>query len=119
MDNDGDLDLVIADAHRPDGTRGPALLVNDWPQGRFVRAAELDPGGLLAAIDTGGDASLLAADFTGDGRNDVFLASAGEPPMLIERYQEKLAASGLGEEAGGRYLEELQAGIEGYTYFEE
>jgi len=84
VDNDGDLDLVIADAHRPDGTRGPALLLNDWPQGRFVRAAELDPAGLLTAIETGGDASLVVADFTGDGRCDVFLAAAGQPPVLLE-----------------------------------
>jgi thioredoxin-like negative regulator of GroEL len=84
VDNDGDLDLVIADAHRPDGSRGPALLVNDWPQDRFLNAADLDPGCLLAAIDTGGDASCLVADFTGDGRCDVMLASAGRQPMLIE-----------------------------------
>ncbi len=84
VDNDGDLDLVIADAHRPDGTRGPALLVNDWPRDRFVPAAEIDPGDLLAAIETGGDASCVVADFTGDGRCDVLLAAAGRKPVLVE-----------------------------------
>jgi len=39
--------------------------------------------------------------------------------MLIESYREKLAASGLGEAQRASYLEELLAGIEGYTYFEE
>ena len=43
IDNDGDLDLVIADAHRRDGSRGPALLFNDWPNTRFVDAADGDP----------------------------------------------------------------------------
>ncbi|HUT46656.1 MAG TPA: FG-GAP-like repeat-containing protein, partial [Sedimentisphaerales bacterium] len=32
MDNDGDLDIVIADAFRRDGSRGPALLINNWPE---------------------------------------------------------------------------------------
>ncbi len=84
MDNDGDLDLVIADATRRDGTRGPVLLINEWPQDRFVDAAELDPGNLLAAIQTAGPASCLVADFTGNGRCDVLLVAAGEKPRLIE-----------------------------------
>jgi Tfp pilus assembly protein PilF len=32
MDNDGDLDILIADAFKRDGSRGPALLINDWPR---------------------------------------------------------------------------------------
>ncbi|NUQ62398.1 MAG: VCBS repeat-containing protein [Pirellulales bacterium] len=84
MDNDGDLDLVIADATRRDGARGPVLLVNDWPRERFIDAAELDPGNLLAALQTGGPASCIAADFTGNGRCDLLLLSAGEKPRLIE-----------------------------------
>jgi Flp pilus assembly protein TadD len=84
MDNDGDLDLVIADAHRRDGTRGPVLLINDWPRRRFVDAAEIDPGNLLAAITTKGDASCVVADFTGNGRCDILLAPAEGKPLLIE-----------------------------------
>ena len=92
MDNDGDLDIVIADSLRRDGSRGPALLINDWPRNRFVNAIELDPGNLLAAINTngnasppdGGRASCVVADFTGDGRCDILLAAAGEKPVLIE-----------------------------------
>jgi len=84
MDNDGDLDIVIADAYRRDGSRGPALLINDWPRNRFVNAIELDPGNLLAAINTNGNASCVVADFTGDGRCDILLAAAGEKPVLIE-----------------------------------
>lgn len=84
MDNDGDLDLVIADAQRPAGKRGPVLLVNDWPENRFLNAAELDPGNLLAAVETKGPASCVLADFTGNGRCDVLLATAGERPRLIE-----------------------------------
>ncbi len=84
MDNDGDVDLVIADAHRPDGTRGPALLVNDWPRDRFLNAIQLDPGNLLSAVQTQGDASCVVADFTGNGRCDVLLVPPGEPALLME-----------------------------------
>jgi tetratricopeptide (TPR) repeat protein len=84
MDNDGDTDVVIADARRPDGTRGPALLVNDWPRDGFLDVLELDPGNLFAAIQFNADASCVAADFTGNGRCDVFLAPAGGQPLLIE-----------------------------------
>jgi len=84
VDNDGDVDLVIADARRPNGARGPALLVNDWPRDRFLNAVELDPGHLFAAVETEGNASCLVADFTGNGRCDVLLASMGEEPRLME-----------------------------------
>jgi tetratricopeptide (TPR) repeat protein len=84
MDNDGDLDILIADAFRRDGSRGPALLINDWPRDRFVNALEIDPGNLLAAVTTKGKASCVVADFTGNGRCDVLLAPAGERPFLIE-----------------------------------
>ena len=83
MDNDGDLDIVIADAHRRDGSRGPVLLINDWPRKRFLNAAEIDPGNLLGAIKTKGDASCVVADFTGDGKCDILLAPIGGEPMLI------------------------------------
>ena len=84
MDNDGDLDIVVADAYRRDGSRGPVLLINDLPRDRFLEAAELDPGNLLAAVKTRGDASCVVADFTGNGRCDVLLASHGERPRLVE-----------------------------------
>ncbi len=88
LDNDGDLDLVIADAHRDDGTRGLVLLVNDWPRDRFRRADRADPGHLLAAVETGGPASCVAADMTGDGRCDLLLACAGRPLRLIRNVTE-------------------------------
>lgn len=84
MDNDGDLDIVIADAVRPQGSWGPALLVNDWPRNRFIDVSKSDPGNLFAAITFKANASCIVADFTGDGRCDVFLAPMGEKPMLIE-----------------------------------
>jgi tetratricopeptide (TPR) repeat protein len=84
IDNDGDIDIVIADAHRRDGSRGPALLINDWPRNRFLNAVEIDPGNLLGAIRTKGDASCVVADFTGNGRCDVLLAPSEERPMLLE-----------------------------------
>jgi tetratricopeptide (TPR) repeat protein len=84
MDNDGDLDILIADAFRCDGSRGPALLINDWPRDRFVNAVEIDPGNLLSAITSKGNASCVVADFTGNGRCDVLLAPIGEKPFLVE-----------------------------------
>lgn len=84
MDNDGDLDLVIADAHRRDGTRGPALLLNDWPRARFLDVLALDPGHLFGTICTEGNASCVVADFTGNARCDVLLAPVGAMPALLE-----------------------------------
>jgi len=84
MDNDGDLDVVIADLARPGGKRGPAIFVNEWPACRFTDVLDIDPGNLLAAVKFEGYASGITADFTGDGRCDIFLAPAGEQPFLIE-----------------------------------
>ena len=84
MDNDGDLDILIADAFRRDNSRGPALLINDWPRDRFINAIEADPGNLLSAITIKDNASCVAADFTGNGRCDILLAPTGEKPFLIE-----------------------------------
>lgn len=83
IDNDGDLDLLIADAHRRGGSRGPVLLVNRWPQPGFADCTELDPGNLLASLATEGDAVCVAADFDGDGRCDLLLAHMPGPPKLI------------------------------------
>ena len=84
IDNDGDLDILIGDAHRADGSRGPALLVNTWPQFQYVDANELDHGNLLGELQTSGDASCVAADFTGDGRCDILLAGSKSPVQLIQ-----------------------------------
>ena len=84
IDNDGDLDILVADRARPDGTRGPALFLNERPRDRFTDAAEIDPGNLLAAVSFEGYASSIAADFTGNGRCDILLAPAGTEPFLIE-----------------------------------
>ena len=84
MDNDGDLDILIADAFRGNGSRGPALLINDWPRDRFINALELDPGNLLSAITFKGNASCVAADFTGNGMCDILWAPIGEKPFMLE-----------------------------------
>ncbi len=84
MDNDGNLDIVIADALRRDKTRGPALLRNDPAKGGFTDVADEDPSGLLSAVRTQGDASCVAADFNGDGKCDLLLAEMGRPPLWIE-----------------------------------
>jgi tetratricopeptide (TPR) repeat protein len=84
MDNDGDLDIIIADALRRDRSRGPALLINDWPNDNFINVQEIDPGNLLAAITTEAGASCVAADFTGNGKCDILLAPTGQKPFLVE-----------------------------------
>ncbi len=84
IDNDGDLDIVVADSRHPDGHRRPAILVNLWPESRFAPLSDLDRGNLLDAIDVGGDASCAVADFTGNGRCDILLAATGRQPVLIE-----------------------------------
>ena len=84
FDNDGDLDILIADAFRRDGHCGPALLINDLKQGRFINTLEIDPGNLLSVIHYEGNASCVAADFTGNGTCDILLAPIGERPFLIE-----------------------------------
>ena len=83
MNNDGHLDIVIADAHRRDGTRGPVILLNDWPDRHFLDAAALDQGSLLQDIKFKGDASCVVADFCGQGRCDILLAPIGEAPLLL------------------------------------
>ncbi len=83
IDNDGDLDIVIADAHRRDGSRGPALLLNDWPNTRFVDALTADPGNLLGRWSCDGDAICVAADFNGDGKPDVLHAAMGRSPVVF------------------------------------
>ena len=49
IDNDGDLDIVIADAHRPTAPAGPRSCSTTGPPARFVDAATADPGNLLAS----------------------------------------------------------------------
>jgi Flp pilus assembly protein TadD len=84
IDNDGDLDILIADAHRENGERGPELLINRWPRMDFIRASVVDRGSLLASIKLDGDAVAVSADFNGDGTCDVLLLENGHPPRLID-----------------------------------
>jgi len=84
MDNDGDLDIIIADAFRRDGGRGPAVLINNWPDDRFINAMDVDPGNMLSAINHSGNASCVVADFTGNGNCDIFLAPTGQKSLLVE-----------------------------------
>lgn len=84
MDNDGDLDILIPDALRRDGTRGPTVLVNDSARNLFTDQIQADTSNLLSALETEGPAVGMAADFTGNGRCDLLLADNTEPPRLIE-----------------------------------
>lgn len=83
VDNDGDLDLLIADAQRG-GSRGPVLLLNDQGTGTFHDASTLDPGIVLSAVETDGNAACLLADFTGNGACDLLYLPEGDKPTLFE-----------------------------------
>ena len=83
VDNDGDLDIVIADARRG-GSRGPVLLLNDRGMGTFRDAAELDSGIVFGAIETETTAACLVADFTGNGACDLLYLPQGGSPSLFE-----------------------------------
>ncbi len=83
MDNDGDLDIVVGDARRGGEGRGPAILINEWPKNRFTPLDQVDPGNLLAALESPERAACLAGDFTGDGRLDLIWAPWGEPIRLL------------------------------------
>lgn len=82
MDNDGDLDIVLADAVRPTGRRGPTVLVN-LGRGGFVDVQTLDPGNLMGVLECDGRASCVAADFTGNGFCDLLWAPMGHTPQLL------------------------------------
>ncbi len=84
MDNDGDLDILVADAKRSDGSCGPVLLINNWPAIGFTDASQIDAGNLLSVLNTPAGASCVAADFTGNGRCDVLLVAPGQQPVLVE-----------------------------------
>ncbi|MHC4436783.1 MAG: CRTAC1 family protein, partial [Planctomycetota bacterium] len=84
MDNDGDLDIIIADAFRRNNSRGPALLINNWPEDRFINAIDIDPGNMLSAINYAGNSGCVVADFTGNGNCDILLAPTGAKPFLVE-----------------------------------
>ncbi|GAB6165888.1 hypothetical protein JCM19992_18880 [Thermostilla marina] len=83
IDNDGDVDFLIGDAFRADGSRGPVLLVNRDGKGDFVDASRIDAGFLFPQIKAAGAAPLVAADFNGDGRCDVLLLPPGDRPMFL------------------------------------
>ena len=83
IDNDGDLDILIADGLRNGGGRAPLLLINHWPDRTFTPVDRSAPGQVFAALDDEGPISALAADFTGDGRCDIVLAAHGRPLRLI------------------------------------
>ncbi len=102
MDNDGDLDILVADALRPNGNRGPVLFINEWPKAGFVRAEQVDPGNLLQTLSFKGYASGVVADFTGDGRQDVLLVPQGAAALVA-----------VNATQGGHWIEIDLQGIQG------
>ncbi|GAB4138900.1 MAG: hypothetical protein Kow0040_26580 [Thermogutta sp.] len=83
FDNDGDLDVVIGDALRSDGRRGPVALINDLPHGRWLNCEKADGAFLFAALSFTGNAPCLAADPDADGKLDVLVLPTGGAPKLM------------------------------------
>ncbi len=77
-----------------------------------------DTDSVNVVMSEGGEYRLESAE-RGDSVDDLLRYVHFDTPMLVERYREKLAASALPEDVSEHYLQQLLAGIEGYTYFEE
>ena len=82
LDGDGDLDLITANLDSLSGT----------PAGRPYRTYLNDGNGWFTLVDdllpetaVGNGFDVEAADFDGDGRTDLFLASRGGPDRLLLR----------------------------------
>jgi hypothetical protein len=80
FDNDGDLDLVIAngDAFKLEGTQ--TLLLENLGQGKFADASAKGGAVFKANINGRGNAIL---DFDNDGRLDILLTALADRPYLL------------------------------------
>ena len=76
VDNDGDLDLLLAELSAGGAVR-PRLFVNLWPEQRLASLDELAPGNILGALKWEGAASTVAADFDNNGTVDLVFAPMG------------------------------------------
>jgi arginine decarboxylase len=55
----------------------------------------------------------------GDSVNDVLKFVHYDPSKLSENFQQRVSDLAISESQKQQYLAELQAGLEGYTYFED
>ena len=76
VDNDGDLDLLLADVSAEGATRS-RLFINLWPEQRFVGLEELVPGNVLEVLKWEGAASTVAADLDNNGAIDLVFVPMG------------------------------------------
>ncbi len=77
-----------------------------------------DTDAVNVVLDDAGGYRLEGAE-RGDRVDELLRYVHFEPSMLLDAYRDKLRDSALEEATGRAYLDELQAGIEGYTYFED
>ncbi|MBT4499439.1 MAG: CRTAC1 family protein [Gemmatimonadetes bacterium] len=96
LDNDGDLDLTIANGHiypqvddHPQlsfSYRQPNLLLENIGSGRFIDVTdEAGPGFQLIEASRG----LAAGDYDNDGDLDLLFSNLDEPPTLLRNESEK------------------------------
>jgi tetratricopeptide (TPR) repeat protein len=101
LDNDGDLDLLLADVPGGD-KRGPRAFVNSWPGSGFWDLEKLSPGNIFAAVEWEGAAGLIPADLDNDGALDLVFAPQQGQVLLVW---------GLG--SGGNWLQVNLIGTQG------
>ncbi|MDN6319417.1 MAG: biosynthetic arginine decarboxylase [Marinobacter sp.] len=129
-DSDGRIDLYVdgqgteATLPMPEDRPGEPLLMGFFMTGAYqeilgdMHNLFGDTHSVDVRLNHSGDFD-TNTPITGDTVAQVLRYVNFEPKALLAAYQDKFAASNLSEQAQAPLLEELAAGLEGYTYLED